>query len=387
MPPTGPAHERPVRDQYAAELPGGTRVELRRHGPPLLQLTVWPPDEEPSDFELRRWYSRHWAAQTEDPAYAEGLRGLLVRDDLLAHAEWITGERPTSLSAEAALVVDDLRATWRSRFGASATVTPTGSQSCRLCAGREPTGLPVAQWSHAPAPAPCMHRDAAAEGVRVMAAEHPELVFELLDLIVVAQLARAANVAPLRHFVLLPEWMRAVLGHWLLGDDYVHHDRPWKFRSLARHHRFGVRPASAGVRAELSPAEAHAFAAWGVPVDADTAHDDAAQPDASWWTDGSLGAVGGVRVYPEASAPKPPAQRAPSRRAPPEPPAMLRPPPVVDDAPPAPAVPVRRKRVPTPRNVAPSRQRNGELENTVNSLTAGLAALSEMMGRPKGRRG
>lgn len=400
--PRAPAYLTPVRDLFALDLPDGGRVEVRRHGAPLVALTHTAPGGEPAEFDLRRWHYRQWATQIEDREYSEGLRGLITTHGLFEHPEWITGERPAHLDAESLVVVDDLRATWRSRYGGFKAPS-AGAQLCSLCLAAEPQRGPLAVWSASPAQQPCPHRDAAAQAVVALAEHYGELVFELLDLLVVAQTPGSSGGPTLRRYVLPSDWMRALLGHWLLGQSYVHNDHPWRARGAPRHRRFSHRALRAEGHAELTAEERYSALAWGISPDdlslmpEEPESSDA--PEASWWVDSVGPAPAGVRVYPESNAVKPRAAPAPIARAKPAAPrtaliARSMPAPVPAPAPAEVAAP--RKSKPAPKAApkpaakarrAPAVKPSVGLEETLSSLTAGLAALSQIMGGPKsGRR-
>jgi hypothetical protein len=392
----------PVRDLYALDLADGERVEVRRHGPTLSALIHTPPGgAEPAEFDLRRWHYRQWAAQIEDREYSEGLRGLIATHGFFEHPEWITGERPAELEPDSLAVVDDLRATWLSRYGSAQRAPSVGAQVCSLCMAAEPPKGPLTVWSPSPTQQVCPHRDAAARALLALTQHYDELIFELLDLLVVAQTAPSASAPTLRRFVLPSEWMRALLGHWLLGRNYVHSEHPWKSRSASRHRRFSHRALRAEGHGELTPEERYSALAWGI------SHDDLslmpeepeyiASPDISWWTETTAPSPAGVRVYPEGASPKPKASPVHGVERPRSMPksergSSVRPSP----APSAPAAPARpsSKKPPPPPPAQPRRKastkpraKSADLEETLSSLTAGLAALSQIMGGPKnGRR-
>jgi hypothetical protein len=392
----GPVYMTPVRDLYALDMGDGERVEVRRHGPSLTVLIHTPPGgAEPAEFDLRRWHYRQWAAQIEDREYSEGLRCLIATHGLFEHPEWITEDRPAELDPESLAVVDDLRATWLSRYGSPQKAPSVGAQVCGMCMAAEPPKGPLTVWSPSPTQQVCPHRDAAARALLALTEHYDELVFELLDLLVVAVSAGSSSAPALRRFVLPSEWMRAMLGHWLLGRNYVHSEHPWRSRSAARHRRFSHRALRAEGHGELTPEERYSALAWGI------SHDDLslmpeepeyiAAPDISWWTETAAPSPAGVRVYPEGASPKPApvvertralpkAERGTSVRpasvpaapAPPARPSSKKPPP--------PAKPKRKA-------AAAPRAKSADLEETLSSLTAGLAALSQIMGGPKsGRR-
>ena len=398
----GPVYMTPVRDLYALDLGEGERVEARRQGPALASLIHTPPGGgAPAEFDLRQWHYRQWAPQLEDREYSEALRGLIATRGLFEHPEWITGDRPAELDPDSLAVVDDLRATWLNRYGSPQKPPSVGSQVCGLCMAAEPPKGPLTVWSPSPAQQVCPHRDAAARALLSLTEHYDELVFELLDLLVVAQTAPSAGSPTLRRFVLPSEWMRALLGHWLLGRNYLRSEHPWRSRSASRHRRFSHRALRAEGHGELTPEERYSALAWGI------SHDDlslmpeepeyVASPDISWWTETAAPTPAGVRVYPEGASPKPKPSPAPaverikaaprSERA-----SSVRPSPVPAPAPP-PARPASKKPPPPPpappkRKSAPApRAKSGDLEETLSSLTAGLAALSQIMGGPKnGRR-
>jgi hypothetical protein len=399
-----PAYLSAVRDLYALDLPDGGRVEVRRHGAPLVALTHTPAGGQPSEFDLRRWHYRQWSAQIEDREYSESLRGLITAHGLFEHAEWVTGERPAGLDAESVAVVDDLRVTWRSRYGGGFNPPTVGAQICSLCLAAEPPRGPLVVWSASPTAQPCPHRDAASRALVALAEHYGELAFELLDLLVVAQTQGSSGGPTLRRFVLPSDWMRALLGHWLLGQSYVHNDHAWRARGAVRHRRFSHRALRAEGHGELTAEERYSALAWGISPDdlslmpEEPESSDA--PEASWWVDSVGPAPAGVRVYPEGNAakPRPAAPAAPTRSKPPaaRPPLVARPAALPAPAPaPAPA-PVVRKAKPAPKPApkpaakarrAPNVKPSAGLEETLSSLTAGLAALSQIMGGPKsGRR-
>lgn len=394
-----PAYAVPVRDLYILDLGDAGRVEVRRHGTFLSTLVHTPRGEEPAEFDLRRWHYRQWSTQIEDREYAEGLRALIARHSLFEHPAWVTRDRPLDLDAESMAVIDDLRATWRSRFGSRLKPPGAGAQQCKECIASEPPRGPLTVWSPAPSQQACPHRDAAARGLLLLAEHHTELVFELLDLLVVAQTPGAGGAPTLRRLVLPSDWMRALLGHWLLGQDYVHGDRPWRSRGAAKPRRFAQRDARTEPASEMSEAERHSCLAWGInaedlglpPVESD----DVVLPDSSWWTDVATPPAG-VRVYPEgaqkASAPAAlPSTAALERsRATPRvsPVRVARQ--VAPVAPPVPAPRVEVAREVKParpvkpkRSLAKGRASKAHLDETLSSLTAGLAALSQIMGGTK----
>lgn len=391
-----PVYLVPVRDLYALDLGEGGRVEVRRHATFLAALVhTTAGGEEPVEFDLRRWHYRQWATQIEDREYSEGLRGLIASHGLFEHPEWITRDRPVDLEPEAMTVIDDLRATWRSRFGSAQRPPTVGAQLCSLCLAAEPPRGPLSVWSPSPSQQVCAHRDAAARALLSLAEQHEELVFELLDLMVVAQWAGSAGSPTLRRFVLPSDWMRALLGHWLLGHNYVHSDHPWRARSAQRHRRFSHRALRAEGHAELTVEERYSALAWGIsPDDLSLLPEEPeclAHPDSSWWTETASLPPAGVRVYPEGAAPKPKPTPGPERLKPTQRPAAAtagRPAAAPAAAPVVRAAP---KRAPTTRprraSTAPGSAKKEGLEETLSSLTAGLAALSQIMGGPKsGRR-
>jgi hypothetical protein len=405
-----------VRDLYALDLPDGGRVEVRRHGAPLTALVYTSPGGEPAEFDLRRWHYRQWSTQIEDRDYSEGLRGLIAQHGVFEHPQWITGDRPDALDAESLVVIDDLRSTWRARYG-SFKATGTGGQLCSLCLAAEPPRGPLTAWSAAPNQQPCPHRDAAARAIVALAHHYEELVFELLDLLVVAHSPGSSSAPTLRRFVLPSDWMRALLGHWLLGPSYVHNDHAWRARGAPRHRRFSHRALRAEGHGELTAEERYSALAWGISPDDLSLMPEEPEasevPEASWWVD-SVGPVpAGVRVYPEGITAKPrgPAAPSPGVRAKPIPRiplvARLTAAPLLAPSPAA-AVPRKSQPVPAPKpapklaptpapklapKLTPKARRasaakaSAGLEETLSSLTAGLAALSQIMGGPKsGRR-
>ena len=398
-----PVYLTPVRDLYGLDLAGGGRVEVRRHGAALTALIHVPADGgEPAEFDLRRWHYRQWATQIEDREYSEGLRGLIATHGLFEHPEWITGERPTAPDAEAMAVVDDLRATWRSRFGSLQKPPTVGAQLCSLCLAAEPPRGPLTMWSPSPTQLVCAHRDAAAQALVELAAQHEELVFELLDLLVVAQTSGLAGTATLRRFVLPSDWMRALLGHWLLGQSYVHSEHPWRARGATRHRRFSHRALRAEGHAELTAEERYSALAWGISPDdlslVPEEPESVAAPDSSWWTETIGPPPAGVRVYPEGTTPKPtpkpttgpgtPRLKSPTRLAPASPVRPSSVPTTTPAAAPTAQAAVKRTPVARPKRTtaSPVRAKSENLEETLSSLTAGLAALSQIMGGPKGGR-
>lgn len=393
-----PAYAAPVRDLYALDLGDEGRVEIRRHGATLTTLVHTPPGGgEPAEFDLRRWSYRQWSAQTEDREYAEGLRVLLTQHSLFEHPTWVTRERPADLRPAPTVVIDDLRATWRGRFGTRQQPPGGGVQVCKACVSSEPPRGPLTVWSPSPTQQACPHRDAAARALLALADQHAELVFELLDLLVVAQTPGANGAPTLRRFVLPNEWMRALLGHWLLGQDYLQGSRSWRSRGAPRHRRHAHRVTRQEVSSELSDAERHALLAWGIAqedLEQSPAVADENAPDAAWWTDPAPPTLG-ARIYPEGSSPRPSAPEAPPERTKVTRVTPLRvarePVPVEAPSPPAPRVEPKR----TPRATvtkakraasAKGRASKAQLESEVSSLTAGLAALSQLMGGAKGGR-
>jgi hypothetical protein len=228
---------------------------------------------------------------------------------------------------------------------------------------------------------------------------YEELTFELLDLLVVAHSPGVGGAPSLRRFVLPSDWMRALLGHWLLGQGYVHRDSPWRSRGVLRHRRFSHRALRADGHGELTVEERYSALAWGIsPDDLSLMPEDPepiALPEASWWSDPTGEPPAGVRVYPEGAPTKPASAgstirpKAPVRVAPPPrtrivsgPAPTPMPAPVPRSAPKR-SAPVTKK----PARAASPKPAGGGLEETLSSLTAGLAALSQIMGGPKrGRR-
>ena len=395
-----PVYLTPVRDLYGLDLAEGGRVEVRRHGVVLTAVIHVPADGgEPAEFDLRRWHYRQWATQIEDREYSEGLRGLIASHGLFEHPEWISSERPTDLDAEAMTVVDDLRATWRSRFGSLGKPPTVGAQLCSLCLAAEPPRGPLLVWSPSPVQVVCAHRDAAAQALLELAAQHAELVFELLDLLVVAQTPGPAGSATLRRFVLPSDWMRALLGHWLLGQSYVHSEHPWRARGATRHRRFSHRALRAEGHAELTAEERYSALAWGISADdlslVPEEPESLAAPENSWWTETIGLPPAGVRVYPEGAPPRPAAApgttrlKSPTRlvAATPVRPLLV----ATPTASSAVRPPVKRAPVAKPKTKrilasVSVRAKSENLAETLSSLTAGLAALSQIMGGPKGGR-
>lgn len=400
--PRPPVYLTPVRDLYGLDLPDGGRVEVRRHGTVLTALThMLPAGVEPVEFDLRRWHYRQWATQIEDREYSEGLRGLIAVHGLFEHPDWINRDRPTELDAESMTVVDDLRATWRGRFGAVGQAPSVGAQLCSVCLAATPPQGPLTVWSPAPSQQPCPHRDAAATALLALVDRYEELTFELLDLLVVAHSPGVGGAPSLRRFVLPSDWMRALLGHWLLGQGYVHRDSPWRSRGVLRHRRFSHRALRADGHGELTVEERYSALAWGIsPDDLSLMPEDPepiALPEASWWSDPTGAPPAGVRVYPEGAPTKPASAgstirpKAPVRVAPPPRTRIVSGPAPTPTPTPAPvprsapkrSAPVTKK----PARAASPKPAGGGLEETLSSLTAGLAALSQIMGGPKrGRR-
>lgn len=399
-----PLYQTPVRDLYGLQLADGGRVEVRRQASVLAALVHTPAGGgEPVEFDLRRWHYRQWATQIEDREYSEALRCLIATRGLFEHPEWVTDDPPPELEPESMTVVDDLRATWRGRYGADQVPPGGGAQLCSACIAAEPQRSPVTVWSPAPAQHPCAHRDAAARALAALVGRHEELVFELLDLLVVAQAPGPAGSPNLRRFVLPSDWMRALLGHWLLGRRYVHGDHPWRSRGAPRHRRFSHRALRAEGHGELTAEERYAALAWCInPDDLSLMPEEpesVASPDASWWTETAAPTLAGLRIYPEGGTPKARSAtrtgveraKSPGRAAPAS---GVRPSVPVPAPEPAPRVVVRRTPAAKPRRVvaaapaSPSaREKSEGLEETLSSLTAGLAALSQIMGGPKnGRR-
>lgn len=389
-----PAYAVPVRDLYNLDLGDAGRVEVRRHGTFLSTLVHTPVGDEPAEFDLRRWHYRQWSTQIEDREYAEGLRALVAKHALFEHPAWVTRERPLDLEPACAAVIDDLRATWRSRFGSRLKSPSTGAQTCKACVASEPPKGPLTVWSPAPSQQPCPHRDGAARALLLLAEKNTELVFELLDLLVVAQSPGAGGAPTLRRLVLPSEWMRALLGHWLLGQDYVHSDRPWRSRGAPKHRRVPQWATRAEPATEMTEAERHSCLAWGIAAEdlgsVPAESEDAVHPDGTWWADVSAPPVG-VRIYPEGATPKPPVPPSPPiklaerARAPKAPaPRLPREVPVAAE-PEAPAEVKRAAKVTKPKRAATKGRAasKARLDETLSSLTAGLAALSQLMGGSK----
>ena len=167
-----PAYAVPVRDLYTLDLGDAGRVEVRRHGTFLSTLVYTARGGELAEFDLRRWHYRQWATQIEDREYAEGLRALIARHSLFEHPTWVTRDRPLDLEAEAMAVIDDLRATWRSRFGSRLKPPGAGAQQCKECIASEPPRGPLTVWSPAPSQQACPHRDGAARAMLLLAEQH-----------------------------------------------------------------------------------------------------------------------------------------------------------------------------------------------------------------------
>nr|MBK7066503.1 hypothetical protein [Deltaproteobacteria bacterium] len=115
-------------------------------------------------------------------------------------------------------------------------------------------------------------------------------------------------------------------------------------------------------------------------------------PDNSWWTETASPPPAGVRVYPEGASTKPQhapvlertkpaakAERKQSARPAPAPVAALAP----ASRPPSKRPPAAKPKRTTSK--APA-AKSADLEETLSSLTAGLAALSQIMGGPKSSR-
>lgn len=393
----GPVYMTPVRDLYALDLGEGERIEVRRHATSLTALIHTPPGGgEPAEFDLRRWHYRQWATQIEDREYSEGLRSLIAAHGLFEHPRWITDDLSAELEPEAMTVLHDLRATWLSRYGSPQRPPSVGAQLCSLCMAAEPPRGPLTVWSPSPTQQVCPHRDAAARALLRLTEHYDELVFELLDLMVVAPMPVPAGSPALRRFVLPSDWMRALLGHWLLGRNYVHSDHPWRTRGVTRHRRFSHRALRAEGHGELTPEERYSALAWGISPDdlslMPEEPESVGSPDNSWWTETASPPPAGVRVYPEGASTKPQhapvlertkpaakAERKQSARPAPAPVAALAP----ASRPPSKRPPAAKPKRTTSK--APA-AKSADLEETLSSLTAGLAALSQIMGGPKSSR-
>lgn len=389
----------PVRDLYALDLGEGERIEVRRHSTVLTTLIHTPPGGEPAEFDLRRWHFRQWTAQIEDREYSEALRSLIATHGLFEHPRWITDELTVEFEPEAMRVLHDLRATWLSRYGSPQRPPSVGSQLCSLCIAAEPPRGPLTMWSPSPAQQVCPHRDAAARALLRLTEHYGELIFELLDLMVVAHISGSAGSPTLRRFVLPSDWMRALLGHWLLGGSYVHSDHPWRTRGVPRHRRFSHRALRAEGHGELTAEERYSALAWGISPDdlslMPEEPESVGSPDNSWWTETTSPPPAGVRVYPEGASPKPKPKPAPvlerTKPAPKterKPSTRPAPAPVVTPAPTT-RPPSKRPAAAKPKRTASKATvtKSADLEETLSSLTAGLAALSQIMGGSKsGRR-